>query len=192
VIEHVDTAALHADEPQSRPRNRPGARLLPDRSGRGARRGDACGNMNAGLAVRLRARPQFSQLHERVIATQYGHPGPSAATSAIRPARGLGRDWAGRAIGLLWSVQRNRPSTRDFFAQAIEAKSGPAPTAPVCAAMTEELRSCRAFALDPELATTVKPASKTPKHQLSAHKNPAFAGLSSGRPDLNRGPHRPE
>jgi hypothetical protein len=31
-IDHVDTAALDANEPQSRPRNRPGARLLPDRS----------------------------------------------------------------------------------------------------------------------------------------------------------------
>jgi hypothetical protein len=49
------------------------------------------------------------------------------------------------------------------------------------------------FSSGPRLGERDQIAPKPPRApSLRARKNPAFAGLLSGRSDLNRGPHRPE
>jgi hypothetical protein len=54
-------------------------------------------------------------------------------------------------------------------------------------------RSCRAFRLDrPSPSNRSRPPRGLKAPGARARKNPAFTGLLSGRPDLNRGPHRPE
>jgi hypothetical protein len=77
------------------------------------------------------------------------------------------------------SISRTAPPIRGLFY-----------TGPPSAFVTH---ICRAFSRgEADPVTTLALHERPPQPRSSPAKNPAFAGLLSGRPDLNRGPHRPE
>jgi len=82
----------------------------------------------------------------------------SAADPGVRSVRqefrqGLG----GEAIGVAWVDTAKSSIYQGFLALAVEADAETAPTAPVCAAVTQEIALLQGFCLGHDLATAVGP-----------------------------------
>jgi hypothetical protein len=117
----------------------------------------------------------------------------SAAPSMIRPGSSLGREWAGRPTGFAWVAPAKSGIYQGFLASVVEAEPGDLTDSAGVRRCARETYLLQGFSSGRRLGERDQMAFKPPKAPgIRARKNPAFAGLLSGRPDLNRGPHRPE
>jgi len=123
--------------------------------------------------------------------------GDQAASAVNAPGRsglpgfrqGLGRD----AISVVSGDDAIRPFFQGFLVPAHKPKPGTSPMRAVVRGGRQDPPTLQGFMSSAQADPDVPFSFCGARYATNlTKKNPAFAGLLSGRPDLNRGPHRPE